>query len=1210
VRPPRGARIRSRPIEFAPDLLLRSDLLSDDFENDMTFNSSSFWKREKFVLAVVCAATFSACSGGGSGGGSASGGSSSFRFVETNLNQNQPWQINRAMVFEFSKPVDFSSVNLNTISVARVGGAPASGSFSLSDPNTVVFQPTCPTEDNFTDAGLQPGGLRYIVNLVSSTTGGATVRSVDGDSLSLGLTVEIVTPDSDNLAVLFDDVQGTPPLARIWLPTPGEPAPQTGGFSYIEEGNDPTARFVFQTRTMGDSAALGAEVSVPDYEAPLNLYSISSSAVGIVLEIDQPVDPSASNINPETVRLEYCSLLNGACGSGAEGWIDIAHSVDLVANCSNGGAQIRVTPIGILPLGRVVRVSMAASFRDIVGQGNLLDLPVASFRVADTLTADAMPGDPLQDEFFEPFTIPGGTAGSSQDTEALLDAPAATWGESGTLAAGFSFGGTGGPGGDFDWRIVPLAGGSATVLSTDFSIIQNNQQTATQTIVGGVIDVRDLFVEAGSLLEIRGTKACVIRASGNVVINGRVQIRGTSSRGVVTFSTTGTPEPGAAGQAGGGRGGTGNILTMQSTPVGEAGYGAFGQLGGGGGGGETGYNSGVSIELRRGAGGGGGTLGRAMTWWTPTAPFNENSCPDQRIIGLDAEDGNPGALQASGAISGPGQRPRGGLKGPGPFLDTNPNNDFFGLMRAGNSIIRGELGQAWAGAGGGGGGNSVNNATFPNPMWTTAGDEKGAGGGGGGGSLTILCLGNVTFGPNGRIDAGGGTGGGGENTNGTNRVGGGSGGGAGGHVIVQVGGRIDFSQVRTNQAFERDKGGIWTRGGQGGEGSAGPNATDGQGGAGPNSVETTPLADRLPRDHYVLERGGLTTPAPCAFAATNPNNTAQGPAAAAGSLGEGIPGCGGDGGPGVIQLHAPTLGDIFGPVFGGESLFACLKPNPVGTFIRAGVGAANNASNVNNPAQWDQLLPGFGKLSKAQSKWIALGATSISPTSTDPETTEFRFDGVDAAGLILKAGGGTSATQAELPSILSGTGSQTVTTAPSTPFITADKRAVVFDGTTVLDDVYLSNPALLRAFDVRFVVGTSVFHFDASSATYDETSGLLRVFVAESGMPLNGIPTTGSASVSIRPRFFRVRTSGTQDALPDPVQIKFEFQATSVNSVGEPDEAAATPWVTDINALNTDPGNTAMRFFRFRVSFDLGTSTLSANSPIPSIEFLRVPFRF
>jgi len=1171
----------------------------------MTFNSSSsFWKREKFVLAVVCATTFSACGGGGSGGGgSGSGGSASFRFVESNLNQNQTWQINRAMTFEFSKPVDFGSVNLNTISVSQVGGAPASGSFSLSDPNTVVFQPTCPTEDNFTDAGLQPGGLRYIVNLVSSTTGGATVRSVNGESLTLGLTVEIVTPDSDNLAVLFDDVEGTPPLARIWMPQPGEAVPQTGGFSYVEEGNDSTARFVFQERTVGDSAALGAEVYVPGYEAPLNLYSISASAVAIVLEIDQPVDPSASNINAETVRLEYCSLLNGACGSGTEGWIDIAHDVELVSNCVGGGAQVRVTPVGILPLGRVVRVSMAASFRDLVGQGNLLDLPVASFLVADTLTADAVPGDPLQDEFLETFTIPGGTEGSVQDTAALLDAPAAIWGDNGVLAAGFAFGGTGGPGGDFDWRVVPLAGGSPTILSTDFSIIQNNQQTATQTIVSGQVDVRDVTIEAGSLLEIRGTKACVIRASGNVVINGRVTVRGTSSRGVVTFSTTGSPEPGGAGQAGGGRGGTGNILTNQSTPAGEAGYGAFGQLAGGGGGGETGYNPGASLELRRGAGGGGGSLGAPMTLLTLTAPFNDNSCPDQRIVGLDAEDGNPGALQASGAISGPAQRPRGGLKGPRPFLDVNPANDFFGLMRAGSSIIRGELGQAWAGAGGGGGGNSVTSATFPNLMWTTAGDEKGAGGGGAGGSLTILCLGNVSFGANGRIDAGGGTGGGGENTSGVNRVGGGSGGGSGGHVIIQVGGRIDFSQVRTNQALERDKGGIWTRGGQSGEGS------NGNGGAGPNGVETGPLQDRLPRDHYALDRGGVSTPAPCALAAVG--NTAGGPGPPAGqTLAEGIPGCGGDGGPGVIQLHAPTLADIFVPVFLGDTLFAALKPNPVGSTIRAGVGAANNSSNVNTPLLWNQLLPSFGKLSKAQSQWIALGATSVSPTSTVPETTAFLFDGVNAAGQVLKTGAGSGATQMELPSILTGTGTQTVTTSPSTPFITADKRAIVFDGTTVLDDVYLANPALLRAFDVRFVVGTSVFHFDATSASYDETSGLLRVFVANSGMPLNGIPTTGSASVSIRPRFFRVRTSGTQDSLPDPVQVKFEFQATSVNALGAPDAAAATLWVTDIEDLNTDPNNAALRFFRFRVSFDLGTSTLSATTPVPSIEFLRVPFRF
>lgn len=1144
----------------------------------------------KSTLAALIAVTLAACGGGGSDSSSGS----SFRLIESNVSTNQEWQINRAMTFRFSDAVDLNSVNLNTISVTEVGGAPAAGSFSLLDAFTVAFQPTCPTQDNFADAGLRPGGIVYRIDLVANT--GNTVRSTDGDTLSVGLTTQVVTPDTTDLSVLFDDVQIGPPTPLIWS---GEGDVPSSGFTYIEEGGNPDTSYPFRRRDdAGASSALGAEVAVDDYVSPLNLYSDASSSVVIVLELDQPVDPSAGNINPSTVRLQYCSRLDGLCGSTPTDWVELPHDVVLASNCVGGGATVRVTPIGILPPGRVVRVVLASAFRDIVGNGNLLDLPVGAFVVADGI--DQGSGLPVQDEFLETFNVPGTNPDSQQDPAALLDAPLALWGtDDGALRASFEFGGNGGPGGNFDWRVTQLPGGGATILNTTFSVIQNDQQTATQSVVNGQVDVRDLIIDQGALLDIRGPNPCVIRASGNVRIFGKIVCRGVNNRGVVTFNTTSLTEPGAAGNGGGGRGGAGNLLTTQSSPVGEAGVGAFDAAGGGGGGGETGYNSSSAVDARRGAGGGGGSLGAAMILFTPPGSpmLNVNGCPDQRIIGLDAEDGYLGSPQASGAISGPGQRPRGGLKGPRPFLDTNPNNDFLGLMRVGSSIIRGELGRAWAGAGGGGGGNSVMSASFPNPMWSPTGDEKGAGGGGGGGSLTILCLGEVVFGPNGRIDCGGGTGGGSENTSGINRVAGGSGGGSGGHVIVQVGRTIDFRQTRTNQTLERDRGGIWTRGGQGGEGK------NGLGGTGPNGVETAPAFDRLPSDHYEVNQGGPATPAPCAVSFTG--NQAAGP-----TNGEGIPGVGGDGGPGIIQLHAPTLADILVPTTGGENLTNALKPNPIGSRITFGPTAADNTSNVNTPASWDPLLPSFGRISKAQSKWIALGSTSVSPDTTVPDTTQFVFGGVDAQGRILKSGTGSTAVQAELPSILDGSGSQAIVAAPSTPSITADRRTVVFDGTTVSDEIYLSNPSLLRFFDLRVQVGSTVSHFEVASATYESTSGLLRVTVGTSGMPLAGIPSDGSASVSLRPRFFRVKTAGVVDSLPDPATVQFEFQATVLSTTGAPDETAASPWTTDITTLNLLSNNAQLRFFRFRVTFDLGLTQLSTTTPVPSIDFLRVPFRF
>ena len=155
------------------------------------------------------------------------------------------------------------------------------------------------------------------------------------------------------------------------------------------------------------------------------------------------------------------------------------------------------------------------------------------------------------------------------------------------------------------------------------------------------------------------------------------------------------------------------------------------------------------------------------------------------------------------------------------------------------------------------------------------------------------------------------------------------------------------------------------------------------------------------------------------------------------------------------------------------------------------------------------------------------------------------------------------------------------------------------------------NP-LLRFFDLKFVSGAVTVHFDVGSATYESGSGVLRVTVTGSGTPLSIIPNDGSALVSLHPRFYRVKTDGILDVLPSPASIQIEFQATTANSVGQPDESptAVTPWTSDVAVLNSNPNNPLFRFFRFRVTFDLGLTELSADTPVPALDYLRVPFRF
>ncbi|MBL8857922.1 MAG: hypothetical protein JNL28_05410 [Planctomycetes bacterium] len=1138
--------------------------------------------------------SLAACSGGGSGGGT-------FAVNSVSIQPNSTVQINRPIEITFSEGVNFASVNLNTINITRTGGAPAAGEFRYktvklnpNDPcseevvltNVIVFQPACPTLDDYSDAGLTPGGFQYRLNVVGSGDDGVTVRSTSGKVLGSSQTLLFSTPASSDATQLFVDPQvNSAPRAVIADPA----CPTQTKVSYIELGGDDTNRVKFVKRPV-PVTALGADVETPGYLSPLNFYSDPNSRVTVVLQLDQPVNPASSNVNASTVLMQY--LVDEANPGLDANWANVPHSVQLAANCTVTGAIVRVTPTGILPQGRLVRIALTPDFRDIVGNGGLLTTVVASFRVRTATNPGTTTPGLTADAATENFTIPGNLTGSGQDTTAVLDAPPAIWGTTtGELKASFNFGGTGGPGGAFVYRVRQQVSGS-TIFNTSFQSITNEDQSLTQPCVNGQIDVKDFIVDPNAVLEIRGPNACVIRASGKVDINGRIFLRGANSRGVVSFSTANLPEAGATGNAGGGRGGTGSPLTTQSTPRGEAGFGAFGLINGGGGGGESGVN--VNFNNARPGGGGGGSFATDVPRLLTATTINP-ACPEQSIIGLDAEDGAPGSPQAIGAQHPGVLIPEGGIKGPRPFTNLNPVDpivaaldddlgtptqaffhidDFWGSMLIGTTIIRGELANPGAGAGGGAGGDAVISSTFPLTPFNGAIDKKGAGGGGGGGSLTILCLGTIKFGAAGRIDASGGTGGGGENTSGINRVGGGSGGGSGGHVILQAGGDIDFTLCAPGNAAQNYStgAGIFARGGQGGEG------INGVGGTNPPSIETPPTQDMLP-----------------------PNSYGAGALCAVTGNAVGVVVCaGGDGGPGVIQLHVsdlskikvPTTNNPFITPAGPTKISHIIRPNPIGT----------TPINTDVPANWRQLLPIFGRNSKAVSKWVALGSTSVPPTGSTPKPVTFFHAGTNTTTGFVNS---TFGNVPELSPILTGT----LAASPALPFIAADGRSVVFDTTAITDDVYLRNPALVRQFVLR-VSGATVRRFEITGATYDSTANTLRVTVADSGSPLAML--TGTAAVI--PRFFRVAENGTFDTLSSSSSIKIEFQAAPAAPSGLPNESLTTPWVTNITALNTSvsPANTTLRFFRFRVSFEIGIGApnLNFDTPTPSIDFLKTPFKF
>jgi len=446
------------------------------------------------------------------------------------------------------------------------------------------------------------------------------------------------------------------------------------------------------------------------------------------------------------------------------------------------------------------------------------------------------------------------------------------------------------PSSQFDWTI---ATGEVLTFNTVSQTIVSTPPQFVQTAVNGFVDVRNFTIEQGGLLVVQGPNPMVLCASGQVTLDGKLVVNGGNNPGVLSLNSTNLPEPGAPGQGGGGKGGTGSPLTTMSSPRGGDGFGAFGSPSGGGQGGETGWSLSPATAERRGAGGGGGALGRNQTTFLiGVGPL------DQSRIGLDGEAGFSNKSADNGALSGPGPA-FGGAVGSRPFADPSQRNDFFGTMivsvggGSAEQRIHGELRTPWAGAGGGAGGDANRpklSSTFPG-AWSINGDEKGAGGGGGGGSIRILSLGPIVFGPQGEVTANGGNGGGGENTLFLNRVGGGSGGGSGGHIILETAAHIDLSQVLG--------GALRARGGQGGAGSVDKGgATVGTLGG---SNQTQPRDDACP-DGYPT----------------------SGPNACLGH----IDGAGGDGGPGIIQLHTPRgLRDIDTGL--GRTLADVSEPRPL-----------------------------------------------------------------------------------------------------------------------------------------------------------------------------------------------------------------------------------------------------------------------------------------
>lgn len=1186
------------------------------------------------VLIALGAAALGACSGSGP---SSTQTDPDFAVSGISVVEGDVWQVNRAIRIDFNKDVDFGTVNLNTISITDQFGNSAIGAFSQGvapggapQENVVLFQPSCPVLDDFSDAGLTPGGIAYALAIRGSLTSGVTVRSQAGDVLEEGQQVNFTTPLGDQALQLFLDTVGGPP-AVVLRGSAGTALDELQA-TYLELGGDPENRVYFELDVDPSSPTSQLGVLPTGFRVPLNKYSESDSSVAVAVFINQPIQAGPANVNTDFVQFEYQE-------PGGD-WLPITTTVELEANCVESGSILRVTPTGILPQNTELRINLRQGFSDLTGDSTPSDRDrFARMVTVDIDNPDLGDSEVDSDEVLESFLLSGSVDGSLEDQSSTLDAPRANWSE-GRLEAAFDFEGTGGTNGIFDYNLIP---GQEVVVNTDSgTIVGGLGGDTSQAVIAGVLDVRNLSVPVGAKLSFVGSSPVTILASGSVNVAGHISVDGSGNFGVNNVDVTNVPEPGSVGNAGGGTGGTGSPLASQSSPSGTAGNGAFNAPSMGGGGGEASYDD-LGIAGRRGAGGGGGRLG-ADYFYDHDAGLDFDLVECQTLIGLDAEPGFGGGENGLGAISQATQA-AGGDVGPAPFFDDDETNNFFGsIVTSGGQLITGELQQPWAGAGGGGGGDAVDSAVFPLIPFSDQGDERGAGGGGGGGGLRILAIGSIVVEATGRITADGGHGGGGENTVEFNRVGGGSGGGSGGHIILASGSFIEVRGDAQGAGFwYRDDGAAMNHfprslsavGGQGGAGHAN------DGGARENGP-TTWRCDAIPLDRVNLPDLGNDDDVP-PFRNFNdePNNNPNcfGMHPDLNRPGGPVFGAGGDGSPGIIQLHVddPVTNLRFPSIDGGVRVWGGTpdigNPGQVINNIDATRVTAPPPLGWTEPTlPTDNFLPFFSRFSVAQSDWIPLGLARVVDGAVNGQVS-FRFggtlvnDGATNPGRLLR----TADMVDMLPPLL---GPATLNTDGTVPFLGDEGFTAVFDGSG-LEDIYKANVSLLSLFSVELtsnVDPTNSLRFQIASAEYDPATdrltcttstgdGSMQAFVSVAG---------GDVAAALLRHDFRVVTAGVRDIYPVGTRIQILFDATVADPVtGLPSESlsfSATNPVTlgaptsDITLFNGPPVNPPTAdfegwdFVRFRVQFDLN-STGDANgvplgAPRPGLDFIRLPFQF
>lgn len=709
-------------------------------------------------LSVVAAmVAMAACSGGGGAPPGEVNTGGNFVVLRTSpLNAGTSY-LNDPVRIDFSNRVDLDSATLDAVafqvldSLGKPVEEQVSGQFSLASSadgraeRQLLFVPSLPTLDDFSDGGFRPGRT-YLVQLIGGERHTGTVlRDRDGKVL--------LQPVSFS----FSTVEGT--LATQLFRNPRAGGPRRAADAGL---------------TIATASDLGA--------VPLNLQG--APPVEVRLKFDQALNPQRSNVpvafdsNPLVrsqaargrVFLEYDDP-----ELGPNTWIPTDNELE-----ENGldGAVLVLRPVGVLPNNAEIRVIVEPLLEDIAGESNTAELNYN--RVFGTFHTQAGYGQQF-DALVENFD-----SAAAIDFTAVFAEPLAEVGH-GYIRAGFAFEGT-----PTAIEYEPQA--QEVVLNTDFTQVVPKTGLA-YNVAGGVFNFRNVHIPQGVTVRGQGSKPMVWLCSGDFVVDGELTVRGGDGSRVNTLNSANFPKAGGTGTCGGGSGGSGSPSGTERDAVGATGRGALQVPGLGGRGGLLACTAGCYQGDGGGSGGGGGSLA--------TQGDPHYRAPALLGTPFQQREGN-GGMGCSGGATSRTAPLAGGAAGPLVFVDSRADNDFYGagVDAHRNLRILGELSAPVGGAGGGGGGDRSTSGQCTNEP-SFANDNSGGGGGGGGGILIVKALGEIVVSSTGRIVADGGNGGGGEQAGSCNQ-GGGGGGGSGGMIVLMSARRIAIhahgSQTRWNYA--------------------------------------------------------------------------------------------------------------------------------------------------------------------------------------------------------------------------------------------------------------------------------------------------------------------------------------------------------------------------------------------------------------------------